>query len=191
MPQLKINDSDVAGVGGLRCRPASFKAEHASASKAKTVIDPNVITDDKKSWHHSAPKTLTRKELGLVRSLLQVPPELWDGLWLNQFLLQGMVVTRHDDAFLVLTGLPDMAFAVQLSWDEVLLGYVLEAGGFVKDLILTSWTGVTFHEYTVQLTSNCTLLLVVDEGQTPLDYIMRRTAHLYNQTVLRKAPSLC
>ena len=185
MPQVPLNESDMTAVGSLRCKPTCFKAECGASGKDRTVVNASDIVEATSSWSHVATKTLTRRQCGLIRALLQVDRALWGMLWLCQFLVPAMIVTKINVTYLILAAFPDIAFAAELVWDDVELGYFLDPGKFATDLYVTDWA-FTIHDYAVRITNTLKLIFVVDMGQRPLDFILRNTITNYSACVVRK-----
>ncbi len=101
-----------------------------------------------------------------------------------------MLVSFGADMYLVMHAMIDLSFVAQLYWSDELLGYAFTPSSFAKDLVVTTWEGMLHHPYAVCLI-DYTLVFAVEEGQSPLDYILRHTVHLHSASLLRKAFCNC
>lgn len=186
MPQQTVNDSDCSLVGSLRCKTAAFKAENGPTSAKQTCISPSRVTDDTSSWAHFSPMTLSMKQLPLLRALQMVPMAEWKVLWLGAIMRAGMVLSSGDVLHLVLLATPSLSFTVRLVCEEALGGHCIDKDSLWQELPITSLDGIRLHEYSISLSDGLDLVFLIDEGQQPLDFMLRHTVQTHSSTWLRK-----
>ena len=185
MPQVPVHDSDCTDLGQLRCKASTFQAEHGSTSSAATGVESSLLASKRS---RSSPKTLSHKQLSLVKALLLTPRASWPDLWLGVFMRAGTVISKAQDStmFLVVLATTWLTYAIKLLWSDDLLGYIIAPDCMWHEFAISDWSGLTIHEFDIKLSPRLEFVICAHEPMEPLDFILRHTVHLHSGTILRK-----
>ncbi len=115
-----------------------------------------------------------------------VPMEEWKDLWLGAILRAGMVLSSGDAVHLVLLATASISFTALLVRDEALGGHRIQADSIWQERATTSIDGIRFHDYSIFLSDDLDLGFKIDEGQLPVDFMLRHTVQSHSSTWLRK-----